>query len=451
MTAMTTTIAERMERGMQHHRMGELHPAKALYAGILREDDTQSAARHNLGMVCLGLGEFGEALETLEHAYLTDAANPGWQQSLPIIGMTLYQHGHWDEALTWLQRSVMHGAGDAQVLAAIARARPRDYLRPEVFDPLLGRNLKRYSPRESGSYIYAIDIAGTCNLRCPTCPVGNSTGVGRPKGFMDVDLFQRIVGKIKADNVADLPEVFLFNWGEPLLHPRIDEIINILHAAGLPSHLSTNLNVETGLKQVAKANPTNLKISLSGFTPETYSQTHVRGNLALVKSNMYRLRHYLDRFGATTRVWVGHHIYRGNQAQIPEVAALCQELGFEHHPLAAFFQPLERLMEIVDGNASAHPILDQLIEHPLSYIPRFKKSKSRVHDCELRFNQTAINFDGTVALCCSVYDQSNMLGAQFLEHSHEALETMKYAHPFCKTCMNHGLAYVPVDGHAAGR
>ncbi|WP_116115140.1 hypothetical protein [Austwickia chelonae] len=39
--------------------------------------------------------------------------------------------------------------------------------------------------------LYVIEICGTCNLRCPSCAVGNMdagslTGL-RPKGFMDPD------------------------------------------------------------------------------------------------------------------------------------------------------------------------------------------------------------------------------------------------------------------------
>jgi MoaA/NifB/PqqE/SkfB family radical SAM enzyme len=442
---MNISITQRMALGMQHHQAGRLQDAAVLYASILEVDSGQHAARHNLGMVRLGLGEVGLALDLLERSLVDDDANPGWFQSLPAIGMTLYQQGYWEDAYTWLMRAVRSGVVDEQVSAALARVQPREYLEPEVFDPGTGRVLLRYAARESSTYVYAIDIAGTCNLRCPTCPVGNSLQTSRKKGFMTQDLFRNIVRKIRTDNVADAPEIFLFNWGEPLLHPQIGEFIETLHEAGLSSHLSTNLNIEAGLREVAKSNPTNIKISLSGFTPESYARTHVRGNLALVKSNMYRLRHYLDQYKANTRVWVGHHIYRSNQAEIPEVAALCRELGFEHHPIAAFFQPLERLIEIVEKRAPPHPILEELIEHPLSYIPRMQKTKSKSLDCELRFNQTTINFDGSVALCCSVYEDSNMLGANFLEHSHRALEAMKYGHPMCNTCFNNGLAYVPTD------
>ncbi len=199
------SIAERMALAMQHHVAGRLREAADLYAAILAEDERQTNARHNLGMARLGLRETASALQLLEESFALDDGNPGWSQSLPTIGLTLYQQGYWESAWPWLERAVLAGSVDPQVHAALSRARPRDYLVPEIFDAQLGRVLKRYAPRESGTYVYAIDVVGTCNLRCPTCPVGNSPLGARPKGFMEVDLFRRIIAKVVADDAAARP------------------------------------------------------------------------------------------------------------------------------------------------------------------------------------------------------------------------------------------------------
>lgn len=37
---------------------------------------------------------------------------------------------------------------------------------------------------------YFIDVVGGCNLRCPSCPVGNSPEADHSKGLMDVQLFK---------------------------------------------------------------------------------------------------------------------------------------------------------------------------------------------------------------------------------------------------------------------
>ena len=80
-------------------------------------------------------------------------------------------------------------------------------------------------------FTYWIEIVGTCNLRCPTCPQGNfldnELSVGRnPTGFMELTLYKQILEKIKADNISDRVEIHLYTWGEPLLHPKVGGIRN---------------------------------------------------------------------------------------------------------------------------------------------------------------------------------------------------------------------------------
>lgn len=59
-----------------------------------------------------------------------------------------------------------------------------------------------------------VDIVGSCNLRCPSCPVGNM-GLGvNQVGIMDPVAFQRIVVKARLDHDAKI--VALYNWTEPL-------------------------------------------------------------------------------------------------------------------------------------------------------------------------------------------------------------------------------------------
>jgi len=438
-----------LEQAVALHRAGRSAEAAVAYEALLEADPRLSAARHNLGMLRLGQGNLARALALLELAFAEDGRNEGWLQSLPVIGLSLYASGCWEDALRWLDRASTRLPPDApaqaEIRAALKRARPRDYLAAEVWDPLARQSLLRHSPRESSTYVYAIDVVGTCNLRCPTCPVGNFPAAERPKGFMAVEMFERVVAKIAAERVAERPEIWLFNWGEPLLHPELATLIGIVRRHGFACHLSTNLNVEHGLREMVRAAPDNLKISLSGFTPQDYARTHARGRLALVKANMYLLRHYLDKYHVATRVWVGHHLYKGTESQVPQVKALCDELGFEHHPIAAFYMPLERLLGAVRGDGPPDPTLELLLERPLAYVPRIRRQRSERHDCELRFNQTVINHDGTVALCCSVYDRANMLGLSFLDTPHADLEAAKYRHPFCGTCIENGLSYAVRD------
>jgi hypothetical protein len=260
---------------------------------------------------------------------------------------------------------------------------------------------------------------------------------------MDYALFERIVDKLQRESPAALPEVWLFNWGEPLLHPEAPRFLRLLRDRGLPAHLSTNLNIRHGLDEVIAAAPASLKVSISGFSQETYGETHKRGHLDLVIANLRALRAAIDRHRVATRVWIGQHVYRTNSHEVAPLGALCAELGFEHRPIAAFYQPLEKLMRIAQGEDLHEPVLDKLLEHPASYVRRFEKVRDRRYDCELRANQTVINHDGTVALCCSVYEPENQLGVAFVDTPRAEIERRKYAHPTCVACQRLGLSYAP--------
>jgi hypothetical protein len=70
-------------------------------------------------------------------------------------------------------------------------------------------------------------------------------------------------------------------------------------------------------------------------------------------------------------------------------------------------------------------------------------------DCLLRSEQTAINSDGSVALCCTVFDLEHTIAPSFLDVDHRELQKRKYEHPLCGECMENGLhdTFVYRDEH----
>ena len=54
-----------------------------------------------------------------------------------------------------------------------------------------------------------VEVAGTCNLSCPSCPVGNIGQAGRPKNLIDVKLYEQIVEKLKREYSEDLDTSFV--------------------------------------------------------------------------------------------------------------------------------------------------------------------------------------------------------------------------------------------------
>src|SRR5436853_5855611 len=119
---------------------------------------------------------------------------------------------------------------------------------------------------------YLIDIVGTCNLKCPSCPVGNFSNsdfaeTKRPKGFMEFELFEKIVARAQKECAArnEPIVVLLYNWGEALIHPRIVDFVSLLSRESIPFYISSNMNTEAPPKPMVRAGPSNFRIPRSGY------------------------------------------------------------------------------------------------------------------------------------------------------------------------------------------
>lgn len=312
------------------------------------------------------------------------------------------------------------------------------YLKASRYDGMMETELERYRPIESTNYVYAIDIVGGCNLRCPTCPVSNQA---MPKGLMSLELYKSILGKIKTESIDPQPDVWLFNWTEPFLHPLIEQFIEATHEFGFTSFISTNLNMGGRIEAVMRAKPTRLKVSLSSLKQSIYSQTHARGDITLVIKNLYELAKWREHYKSPTQIWIGHHLYRNTIEEKAEIKALADKLGFGYAPSVAIVAPLERVMRMnhpsniddIDG------MREQLLYDPIKLQAINSKKRSGKKDCELRFNMTTIGYDGMVNLCCATTQKIARKPVAFMDYSYNQLEEMKYNSSFCKQCMKANL------------
>jgi len=305
---------------------------------------------------------------------------------------------------------------------------------------------------------FNIEIAGNCNLRCPSCPVGNSIAEGRPRGFMDVALFEQIVRKIVAETKGVGTLIALFDWGEPSLHPQLPEFLDIIHENGLRSRISSNLNVDLRLEPTINANPHEFHISLSGFYERNYSLTHRRGQIKKVIANMRHMRNLIDRYQARTRVVVGFHVYRHNvRDDLPAMRDLATELGFKIEPVIAQFFPIEKTLTYLEGLEGKEPtlphvritpsdesLIDLLLVRPEETLDWWR-SRPAVQrwwmgrGCERISNKTSVRIDGSLALCCATYDAGLKVDGHFLDLPHSEIQNRRRAHPFCATCSAYGL------------
>ena len=435
-----------LNRAIAAHRAGDEVLAADLYRQVLDHAPAHRVARFNLGMI--GVRRQEAAADALVESALAggDGALEEVAATEALIGAYLAT-GHKFKAEKWLRYGRSRGFPFAQLVQLARQIDLPPHLAPTAYDHMIGRDLRRYAPFESPRYVYAIDVVGGCNLRCPTCPVANQPDM--PKGFMTPALFERIVGKIVRERGAQHPDIWLFNWSEPLLHRDLPHFIRHLRRAGLTSLVSSNLQIGKRIEDVIKAAPDRLKVSLSSLRQDIYGKTHHPGDIAKVVENLRHLARLRDRHRLHTEIWIGHHLYRNTLEEQEAVRRLAEELGFGYRPAQAIMAPIEKVLDMQSGRGGPlDAIAAQLIDDPVAIACEAAKHRSGAVDCELRFNMTAINYDGTVSLCCaSTQSLSPVPGRKiaFLERDGAQLDELKYRHAFCATCMKNNLHLAASD------
>ncbi|MGE7092283.1 radical SAM/SPASM domain-containing protein [Lysinibacillus sp. NPDC048646] len=103
-----------------------------------------------------------------------------------------------------------------------------------------------------------IEITSVCNLACSFCPP-----TARAKGLIKVEQFNKILDEIRPHTKY----IYLHVKGEPLLHPRIDQLLDAAHAKGFKVNITTNgtLIKKNREKLLAKPALRQINFSLHSF------------------------------------------------------------------------------------------------------------------------------------------------------------------------------------------
>ncbi|WP_047983352.1 radical SAM/SPASM domain-containing protein [Ornithinibacillus californiensis] len=125
------------------------------------------------------------------------------------------------------------------------------------------------------------EITSVCNLACTFCPP-----TLRPKQFIALEDFSKRLDQIKPHT----DYIYLHVKGEPLLHPKIGELLDLSHEKGFKVHITTNGTLITKKKEQLLNKPAlrQLNFSLHSFDgnpalKDRDKEAYVRTVLAFVK------------------------------------------------------------------------------------------------------------------------------------------------------------------------
>jgi len=172
-----------------------------------------------------------------------------------------------------------------------------------------------------------IEPTNACNLTCSTCM---RNVWDEPLGFLSKKTFERVLEGLRAFN--PIPKVFFGGFGEPLFHPRIQEMAAAVKQLGAEVELITNgiLLDDKVSDWMVDLGVNRIWVSIDGASPESYADIRLGDELPLVLENLSRLmKKRAGRERAFPHLGIAFVAMKRNIADLPKIIALGKKLGVD--------------------------------------------------------------------------------------------------------------------------
>jgi len=256
--------------------------------------------------------------------------------------------------------------------------------------------------RVSGKpYVLVVDPTNVCNLRCPLCPTGLMQR-GRKAEMISWDTYTRTI-----DAAAPWAyKVNLFNWGEPLLHTHLFEMIRYASDRNLGTSLSSNMSIPIPDERIDELIGSGLEylcLSIDGATQEAYAKYRRRGDLELVLSNVRRIVARRAELRSRTPVLEWQFIpMKHNEHEIDAARKLAREIGVDVFRCIPVGLPFDS----VDAETLAERWFPVSARDGVEMSTNDQAQSS----CYFLYRYLVVNPDGKTSPCCVVSGEKNDFG-----------------------------------------
>ncbi|MEW5869333.1 MAG: tungsten cofactor oxidoreductase radical SAM maturase [Chloroflexota bacterium] len=168
-----------------------------------------------------------------------------------------------------------------------------------------------------------LEVNTRCNLSCAMCV---RQAWSDPQGMMSADTFQAVLQGLKA--FPELKRVVFGGFGEPLMHPRIVEMVAQVHALGLGVTMITNgiLLERKRAETLLSAGLDTLVVSIDSMHIQAYQQAGLVNDRVL--GNLHGLYDLIRDLGFTLpALGFEYVVTRSNLADLYKLPALAKQLG----------------------------------------------------------------------------------------------------------------------------
>lgn len=293
-------------------------------------------------------------------------------------------------------------------------------------------------------FIIFVDPSDICNFQCRFCPTGDRARMkntpGRNHGPMEFSVFKNIIAGIQS-----FPEPIkvlrLYKDGEPLLNPRLADMVAYARDSGCCHRIDTTTNAALLRPQISRAlidgGLTRINISIEGMNTRQYKT--------------------FSRFALNFEKLVENIAYLYSIRKQCEVIVKINGDLISEEEQEAFFATFG---DIADGVS---------VEHIMSCWPEFELQDVRVNTevgifgqpiqpvqvCPYLFYSMAVNSNASVSACFLDWERRLIVGDAIMESLTDIwngstmnglrrlmLKKQRATHPVCGACgqLSHGAA-----------
>ena len=248
------------------------------------------------------------------------------------------------------------------------------------------------------------ELTSHCNSKCSQCPRYDMQGYVRADlnlKHLELD----IIGNLPIGEMKTLKTIsFCGNFGDPLMHPRLDEIIDLFPEQNILIYTNASLRNIKWWSKLGKKKNVGVTFCIEGLGKE---HEMYRRNTSYTKI-INNAKSYIQSGGKAKWQFI---VFKHNEHQIQEAKKLSEDIGFEE----IFFQYSDRFdtedtwkvydegKYLYDLEKSSHQttMRDALgTEIGEKYWKKLYKGKKEISCIWQQERKLYIHSDGTVYPCC---------------------------------------------------
>ncbi|MCX7748470.1 MAG: radical SAM protein [Clostridia bacterium] len=291
-----------------------------------------------------------------------------------------------------------------------------------------------------------IELSGICNGKCTWCTTGmaNRKGLKPSGGYMCASKFIELMQYLQSNKIIDdNSNLYLYNWGEPLLNPEVKEIIKHLNKSGIHFILSTNASKpvlfdgSNDLKTLKE-----LRFSMPGFSQESYNRIH-GFDFNTIKNNISSILENYRNCGFQGDASIYYHVYQFNVRELEKAYEFSARERINIYPYYAYLNDYKTFKEYLASTMQYDQLKKASQELFLFYIDQELKDMPDEYTCN-QMDEFLVIDENCELLTCCVIDKENeyySLGSIF-NYSLSEVENLKRSQPICEECKKYGVIYL---------